>query len=46
MQGLALDKEHKLIVNKFTDIEKYANMDETYTEPEIEEFKPRVIHSW
>ncbi|KDQ19939.1 hypothetical protein BOTBODRAFT_152536 [Botryobasidium botryosum FD-172 SS1] len=47
MQGVALDKEHKLVVNKFTDIEKFANMDETYVEPELEEFKPREhLRAW
>lgn len=42
MQGFHFDKEHTLILNRFTDIEKFANMDEEYAEPEPEEYKSRV----
>ena len=45
MQGLALDKDHKLVINKFTDIEKFASMDDAYVEPQMEEFKSRVYLS-
>jgi translation initiation factor 3 subunit B len=29
-------------VNRFSDIEKYAELDETYVEPELEDYTPRV----
>jgi translation initiation factor 3 subunit B len=35
--------KHTFKVNRFSDIEKYAELDETtYVEPEIEEYNPRV----
>ena len=40
--GHALDKSHKLRVNRFTDIEKYANLSEHYVEPEIEPYVKAV----
>lgn len=42
MHGFQFDAKHQFLINRFTDIEKYANMDETYVEPEIEEYKPKV----
>jgi hypothetical protein len=44
MDGFAFDRAHTFRVNRFTDIENYANMEETYAEPEVEEFKPRVCY--
>jgi hypothetical protein len=38
------DSKHTFKINKFTDFEKYDNMGETYTEPEEEEYVPRVCH--
>ncbi|KZT41396.1 translation initiation factor eIF-3b [Sistotremastrum suecicum HHB10207 ss-3] len=47
MHGFQFDAKHQFFINRFTDIEKYANMDETYVEPEIEEFKPKEhLRSW
>ena len=40
--GHALDKSHKLRVNRFTDVEKYANSPENYVEPEIEPYVKAV----
>ena len=42
MDGYPFDKRHKFAVNKFTDIEKLANLDEKYEEPAEEEYKDRV----
>ncbi len=36
------DAKHTFKLNKFTDVEKFANMDETYIEPETEEYVTRV----
>ena len=40
------DAKHTFKLDKFTDVEKFANVDETYVEPETEEFVPRVCHSY
>lgn len=40
--GHPLDRSHKLSVNKFTDIEKYATQSDQYVEPEIEPYVPKV----
>jgi hypothetical protein len=42
MNGFAFDSKHTFKINQFTDIESFADMDETYYEPEVEEYKPRV----
>ena len=42
MHGHPFDSKHTFLVNRFTDIEQYANMEETYIEPKIEEFHPKV----
>jgi hypothetical protein len=42
MDGFPFDKRHKFAVNRFTDVEKLANLDEQYQEPEEEEYKDRV----
>lgn len=36
------DSKHRFKVNRFTDIEQFANIDETYVEPEAEIYVPRV----
>lgn len=41
VHGTHFDKSHALFANRFTDIEKFANMDETYMEPVIEEYTPQ-----
>jgi translation initiation factor 3 subunit B len=46
-EGYALDKSHKLRVNRFTDVEKYTNMSDTYVEPEVEPYvKKEHLRSW
>lgn len=42
MHGHPFDSKHTFLINRFTDIEQYAEMDETYVEPKIEEFHPKV----
>lgn len=42
MDGFPFDARHTFKVNRFTDIERFADLDETYVEPKIEEYKPRV----
>ena len=42
MHGHPFDSKHTFLVNRFTDIEQYANVDETYVEPKIEEFQSKV----
>ena len=42
MQGLPFDKRHTFVINRFSDIERFANMDPVYVIPEPEEYKPRV----
>ena len=36
------DTKHIFKVNRFTEIEKYTEMDETYVEPKLDKFEPRV----
>ena len=38
----AFDARHTFKLNRFTDTEKYALMDETYSEPEPGEYIPKV----
>jgi translation initiation factor 3 subunit B len=45
MHNHPFDAKHTFKVNRFTDIERYEKMDETYIEPETEEYAPRVISS-
>jgi translation initiation factor 3 subunit B len=42
MNSFAFDSRHTFKINRFTDIESFAEMDETYEDPEVEEYKPRV----
>lgn len=42
MDGYAFDKKHRFAVNRFTDVEKLANLSEEYQEPAEEEYKARV----
>jgi translation initiation factor 3 subunit B len=47
MHGYPFDAKHKLSVHRFTDIEKFANMDPGFVEEEPEEFKPREhLRAW
>lgn len=45
MNGHPFDAKHTFWVNRFTDVEKYVNMDETWVEPEPEPYKPKVCLS-
>ena len=36
------DVKHTFKVNRFTDIDRYSSMDETYMEPELGEYTPKV----
>lgn len=42
MHNHPFDAKHTFKVNRFTDIERYTELDEAYVEPEVEEFTPRV----
>ena len=42
MHGVPLDSKHTFHLNYFTDIEKYAELDETFVEPEPEVYQPKV----
>jgi translation initiation factor 3 subunit B len=42
MHNHPFDTKHTFKVNRFTDIERYTELDEAYVEPEVEEFTPRV----
>ncbi|PKI82384.1 Translation initiation factor 3 subunit b [Malassezia vespertilionis] len=47
MDGYAFDKKHRFAVNRFTDIERLAELDETFVEPEQEEYQQRGnLRSW
>lgn len=47
MDGYHFDKRHQFAVNRFTDVEKLANLDEEYHEPEEEPYKDREhLRSW
>lgn len=42
MQGFQFDARHTFIINRFSDIERYANMEPTYVEPKHSEYTPRA----
>ncbi|RIB07830.1 eukaryotic translation initiation factor eIF2A-domain-containing protein [Gigaspora rosea] len=45
--GYPMDKTHHLAVNRFTDIEKYSQIEEEYKEPEEEKFVEKEhLRSW
>ncbi|CAG8453165.1 798_t:CDS:2 [Diversispora eburnea] len=45
--GYPMDKTHYLAVNRFTDIEKYSQIEEEYKEPEEENFVEKEhLRSW
>ncbi|KAI9014379.1 eukaryotic translation initiation factor eIF2A-domain-containing protein [Phycomyces nitens] len=47
LDGHKMSKTHQLSVNKFTDVEKYTSMDDTFVEPAVEEYVPKEhIRSW
>ncbi|CAL1700106.1 unnamed protein product [Somion occarium] len=47
MHGHPFDSKHRFSLNRFTDIERYANLDETYVEPEPEPYVQKEhLRSW
>ncbi|GAO47093.1 hypothetical protein G7K_1305-t1 [Saitoella complicata NRRL Y-17804] len=47
LNGRRMDKQHTLSANRFTDVEKYANVSEEYVEPEEEPFvEQEHLRSW
>jgi translation initiation factor 3 subunit B len=42
MNGYPFDAKHTFLVNRFTDTEKFAQLDETYVEPQREEYHAKV----
>ncbi|KAJ7487710.1 eukaryotic translation initiation factor eIF2A-domain-containing protein [Mycena galericulata] len=47
MHNHPFDAKHIFKVNRFTDIERYEKLDETYVEPESEEYAPREhLRAW
>ena len=42
MNNVPFDSKHTFRLNHFLDVEKYAEIDPTYVEPEIEVYKPGV----
>ncbi|TFK30543.1 translation initiation factor eIF-3b, partial [Coprinopsis marcescibilis] len=47
MDNHPFDSKHTFRVNKFTDVERFANLDEEYVEPEEEEYVPREhLRAW
>ncbi|KAF8198947.1 eukaryotic translation initiation factor eIF2A-domain-containing protein [Pholiota molesta] len=47
MHNHPFDTKHTFKVNRFTDIERYTELDEAYVEPEVEEFTPREhLRAW
>ncbi|KAI5959110.1 PRT1 [Candida theae] len=47
LHGKKLDQNHRLLVNKFSDIEKYGSAGAEFKEPEVEPFKSHgYLHGW
>ncbi|OJT11372.1 Eukaryotic translation initiation factor 3 subunit B [Trametes pubescens] len=47
MNGHAFDAKHTFLINRFTDFERYLNVDETYHEPAPEEYKAKEhLRAW
>ncbi|GBE80122.1 Eukaryotic translation initiation factor 3 subunit B [Sparassis crispa] len=47
MHGHPFDTKHTFLINRFTDIERYANLDETYVEPEPEQYVAKEhLRAW
>lgn len=42
MHGHPFDSKHTFYINRFSDIERYTNMDETYVEPKVEDYRAKV----
>ncbi|KAI0796282.1 translation initiation factor eIF-3b [Irpex lacteus] len=47
MNGHPFDARHTFYINRFIDVEKYVNLDETWVEPEPEPYKPKEhLRAW
>ncbi|KAG8769981.1 Translation initiation factor 3 subunit b, partial [Ceratobasidium sp. 428] len=47
MNGFPFDAKHTFAINRFTDIEKFATLDETYVPPTVPNYTPRAhMRSW
>ncbi|KAI1796036.1 translation initiation factor eIF-3b [Ganoderma leucocontextum] len=47
MNGHPFDAKHTFLINRFTDFERYLNLDETYVEPPPEEYKSKEhLRAW
>ncbi|KAH9018805.1 translation initiation factor eIF-3b [Lactarius deliciosus] len=47
LNGHPSDAKHTFLVNRFTDIEKFADLDETYVEPQREEYLTKEhLRAW
>lgn len=42
MNGHPFDAKHTFLVNRFSDVERFAELDETFVEPEPEEYQSKV----
>ena len=42
LNGHPFDAKHTFLVNRFTDIEKFTDLDETYVDPQREEYLTKV----
>ena len=42
MNGFQFDSKHQFSINLFTDIEKFATLDESFVEPKAQEYRPKV----
>ncbi|KAH9939231.1 translation initiation factor eIF-3b [Epithele typhae] len=47
MNGHPFDAKHTFYINRLTDFDRYIDMDESYLEPEPEEYKPKEhLRAW
>jgi hypothetical protein len=42
MQNYPFDAKYTFVLNLFSDIERLASLNESYLEPQVEEYMPRV----
>lgn len=42
MNGHPFDAKHTFLINRFSDVERYAEMDAKFAEPEREEYEDKV----
>ncbi|KAH8120396.1 translation initiation factor eIF-3b [Phellopilus nigrolimitatus] len=47
MHGHPFDAKHTFLINRFSDVERYIELDETYVEPEPETYQPKEhLRAW